>query len=75
MSCRACSCAPGTSGTWRWTGARAVEHAPGPWPALDAVEDHDALLDRFDDLIPTPARRETPLVVAVVVAQDERFDP
>lgn len=65
--------------------------APGPWPSLDNIDigglaraqgidairitDHPTLIDRFDDLIPTLASRETPLVVEVVVAQDPRFDP
>jgi benzoylformate decarboxylase len=63
----------------------------GPWPALDSIDicglaraqgveairitEHADLLARFDDLIPSLSARETPLVVEVVVAQDERFDP
>jgi benzoylformate decarboxylase len=65
--------------------------APGPWPALGGIDicglaraqgiealrvvDHDALLDTFDEVIPTLTERETPLLLEVVVAQDERFDP
>jgi benzoylformate decarboxylase len=63
----------------------------GPWPALDSIDicglaraqgieairitEHDDLLARFDDLIPSLAARETPLLVEVAVAQDARFDP
>jgi benzoylformate decarboxylase len=63
----------------------------GPWPALDTIDicglaraqgveairitEHADLLARFDDLIPSLSARETPLVVEVAVAQDERFDP
>jgi benzoylformate decarboxylase len=63
----------------------------GPWPAFGAIDicglaraqgveairitEHVDLLARFDDLIPSLGARETPLVVEVVVAQDEHFDP
>jgi benzoylformate decarboxylase len=63
----------------------------GPWPVLGSIDicglaraqgveairitEHADLLARFDDLIPALGARETPLVVEVVVAQDERFDP
>jgi benzoylformate decarboxylase len=63
----------------------------GPWPAFNTIDicglaraqgveairitEHDELLARFDDLIPALSGRETPLVVEVVVAQDEHFDP
>ncbi|HET6507316.1 MAG TPA: thiamine pyrophosphate-binding protein [Baekduia sp.] len=65
--------------------------APGPWPALDTIDitglasslgvetlritDHAQLLTAFDDLLPTLARRATPLLVEAVVAPDEHFDP
>jgi benzoylformate decarboxylase len=55
-----------------------------PWPAFDTVdtvaiargfgcpaeriEDHDALLARLDEVIPTLARRDEPLVLEVVIA-------
>jgi benzoylformate decarboxylase len=68
---------------------RLAEHAggDGPWPALDRIditalaraqgcdarriETHAALLDALDD----DFDRTTPLVLEVVVAQDETFDP
>jgi benzoylformate decarboxylase len=61
--------------------------APGPWPRIDAdisamaralgcdavrVERHDALIERLDAEL---GARETPLVLEVVVAPDETFDP
>jgi benzoylformate decarboxylase len=61
--------------------------APGPWPQIDAdicamaralgcdavrVERHDELLERLDAELGT---RETPLLLEVVVAPDETFDP
>ncbi len=61
--------------------------APGPWPRIDAdicglaralgcdavrVERHDELLDRLDAEL---GDRETPLVLEVVVAPEETFDP
>jgi benzoylformate decarboxylase len=61
--------------------------APGPWPRIDAdicglaralgcdavrVERHDELLERLDAEL---GHRETPLVLEVVVAPDESFDP
>ncbi|MCW2983295.1 MAG: mdlC, partial [Conexibacter sp.] len=65
--------------------------APGPWPALDTIDisalaraqsidavritDHADLLSRFDDLLPTLASRESPILLEVVVEQDEHFDP
>jgi benzoylformate decarboxylase len=65
--------------------------SPGPWPSLnninicglvqsqgiDAIRitEHDDLLSTFDDVIPTLADRESPLLVEVVVAPDEHFDP
>lgn len=65
--------------------------APGPWPALDAIDlcalaraqsidairitEHADLLEAFDDLIPTLAQRDAPLLVEVVVEQDLHFDP
>jgi benzoylformate decarboxylase len=63
----------------------------GPWPAFGSIDvcglaraqgveairitEHDELLAQFDELIPALAGRETPLLVEVVVAQDEHFDP
>ncbi|HEY6757975.1 MAG TPA: thiamine pyrophosphate-binding protein [Baekduia sp.] len=65
--------------------------APGPWPSLESIDicalaraqgveairisDHAALLSSFDEVIPTLAGRTSPLVVEVVVAPDEHFDP
>jgi benzoylformate decarboxylase len=62
--------------------------APGPWPRIDnvdicgmaralgcdavRVERHDELLERLDAEL---GHRETPLVLEVVVAPDETFDP
>jgi benzoylformate decarboxylase len=61
--------------------------APGPWPRIDAdvcglaralgceavrVERHDELLERLDAEL---RDRETPLVLEIVVAPDETFDP
>ena len=63
----------------------------GPWPAIEGVdigaiarafgcdavriERHDELLERLDAELATLADRETPLLLEVVVAQDESFDP
>jgi benzoylformate decarboxylase len=63
----------------------------GPWPQIDGVdicsiargfgcdavrvETHEALLDRLDAELPTLGERATPLLLEVVVAQDETFDP
>jgi len=63
----------------------------GPWPALDGidvaamaraqgcearrVEAHDDLLRVLDDVIPALKDRSTPLLLEVVVAQDETFEP
>ena len=63
----------------------------GPWPALDRidvaamaraqgcearrVETHDDLLRVLDDVIPALKDRSTPLLLEVVVAQDETFEP
>jgi benzoylformate decarboxylase len=65
--------------------------ADGPWPKLDNIDlcglaraqsvdalritEHADLLEVFDDLIPSLADRTTPLLVEVVVAPDEHFDP
>jgi benzoylformate decarboxylase len=65
--------------------------APGPWPPLTTIDipalaraqsidaititTHTNLLTTFDDLIPSLTSRETPLLVEVVVAQDQHFDP
>jgi benzoylformate decarboxylase len=61
--------------------------APGPWPRIDAdicalarafgcdavrVERHDELLERLDAEL---GHRDAPLVLEVVVAPDETFDP
>jgi len=64
---------------------------PGPWPALDVidigalaqaqgcetvrVDRHDDLHVTLDRLLPELARRRTPLLLEVVVAQDATFDP
>jgi len=63
----------------------------GPWPAIEGVDigaiarafgcdavridRHDELLERLDAELSTLADRETPLLLEVVVAQDESFDP
>jgi thiamine pyrophosphate-dependent acetolactate synthase large subunit-like protein len=63
----------------------------GPWPALEEVQittlarglgceaeridDHATLLARLDEVVPTLAGRETPLVLEVVVAPDEAIVP
>lgn len=63
----------------------------GPWPSFAGIDirglaqaqgiealritQHDDLLARFDELVPALAERTTPLLVEVVVAQDEHFDP
>jgi benzoylformate decarboxylase len=63
----------------------------GPWPTIDAVDicvmaralgcdavrvdDHDALLDRLDEELAGLAERATPLLLEIVVAPDETFDP
>ncbi len=65
--------------------------ADGPWPALETVdiaamaraqgfearriETHDALLHALDETLPDLHARTTPLLLEVVVAQDETFDP
>jgi benzoylformate decarboxylase len=65
--------------------------SPGPWPQIDGVdigaiargfgcdaeriEGHAQLLERLDAELATLARRETPLLLEVVVAQDATFDP
>ena len=62
--------------------------APGPWPRIEGVdisamaralgcdavrvERHDELLERLDAEL---GHRDTPLVLEVVVAPDETFDP
>ena len=64
--------------------------ADGPWPALDAIdiaalaraqgcearriETHDELLAALDELLPSLKDRGAPLLLEVVVAQDETFD-
>jgi benzoylformate decarboxylase len=63
----------------------------GPWPAIEDVDigaiarafgcdavridRHDELLERLDAELATLADRKTPLLLEVVVAQDETFDP
>ena len=63
----------------------------GPWPALDnidiaamaraqgcearRIEAHDDLLDALDELLPDLHERQSPLLLEIVVAQDETFDP
>jgi benzoylformate decarboxylase len=63
----------------------------GPWPALDAIdvaamaraqgcearriEDHTDLTGALDEVLGTLKERATPLLLEVVVAQDETFDP
>jgi benzoylformate decarboxylase len=63
----------------------------GPWPALDAIdisamaraqgcearriEEHAELLSALDELLPGLKDRQSPLLMEVVVAQDETFDP
>jgi benzoylformate decarboxylase len=63
----------------------------GPWPRLDSidigamaraqgcesvrVEGHRELLEHLDSLLPALADRAEPLLLEVVVAQDETFDP
>jgi benzoylformate decarboxylase len=62
-----------------------------PWPQIEGVDicaiargfgcdavridSHPALLDRLDAELATLGRRETPLLLEVVVAQDATFDP
>jgi benzoylformate decarboxylase len=64
---------------------------PGPWPRVDTVdigamaraqgceavriETHAELIARLDDVLPELADRRTPLLLEVLVAQDETFDP
>lgn len=64
---------------------------PGPWPALEGIDvcglaraqgiearritDHDALVAGFDEVLPALARRDAPLLLEIVVAQDPTFDP
>ena len=63
----------------------------GPWPALDnidiaamaraqgcearRIEAHDDLLTALDELLPELHERQSPLLLEIVVAQDETFDP
>jgi benzoylformate decarboxylase len=63
----------------------------GPWPALDAIdiaamaraqgcearriESYPDLLTTLDELLPTLRDRQSPLLLEIVVAQDETFDP
>jgi benzoylformate decarboxylase len=63
----------------------------GPWPRVDTVdigamaraqgceairiETHDELTAQLDDVLPDLAERRTPLLLEVLVAQDETFDP
>ena len=65
--------------------------ADGPWPQLDTIDigamaraqgcqsvrvlDHPDLLERLDAVLPELADRDEPLLLEVVVAQDETFDP
>ncbi len=65
--------------------------SPGPWPQIDGVdvgaiargfgcdavriESHGELLSRLDSELATLADRDTPLLLEVVVAPDETFDP
>jgi benzoylformate decarboxylase len=65
--------------------------SPGPWPRIvgvdigaiarafgcDAVriDSHGELLERLDAELPVLADRDTPLLLEVVVAPDETFDP
>jgi benzoylformate decarboxylase len=62
----------------------------GPWPALDAIdiaamaraqgcearriEKHAELLSTLDELLPALRERRSPLLLEIVVAQDETFD-
>jgi benzoylformate decarboxylase len=64
---------------------------PGPWPQIEGVDicsiargfgcdavrvdTHEALIDRLDAELATLAERTAPLLLEVVVAQDETFDP
>jgi benzoylformate decarboxylase len=63
---------------------------PGPWPAFDVeisalarsfgcegvrIEEHSELLHTLDRVVPGLARRDSPLLVEVVVAQDADFQP
>jgi benzoylformate decarboxylase len=65
--------------------------SPGPWPRIDGVDivaiargfgcdaaridSHGELLSRLDNELATLADRDTPLLLEVVVAPDETFDP
>jgi benzoylformate decarboxylase len=63
----------------------------GPWPALEAIdiaamaraqgcearriEEHADLLSTLDEVLPALKDRHSPLLLEIVVAQDETFDP
>ena len=65
--------------------------ADGPWPQLDTIDigamaraqgcksvrvlDHPDLLERLDAVLPMLADRSEPLLLEVMVAPDETFDP
>jgi benzoylformate decarboxylase len=67
-----------------------LQGGSGPWPAVNVdvaalarafgcaartVRDHAELLDAIDEIAPGIASREEPLLLEVVVAQDETFTP